>query len=651
MKLDHSLFADSTNDATGASTLAFASAETLEGRAKNGEIAAAFNSLMACSGVDGQDSAAELRRVYFAMLDAARRAEWQAKRDKRQPTQARAFRAASWRIELHIRRETLPDDLTPEEFKRRTSSLARAFRRRWAVVHDFQCRSGFAFIEKVAGDFKEHRREASWFVERVSDLITATVGLTKKKGSTNPVERSMNAAQTALAAFSLQYPAYAPEYQEQADEPAADTTTEEEKPDPLKWISDLEGGTRKLARIARAQAREHEMSEDEETDLRFKLIQAIEDEWGKAPPPKGGKSPNVYAVPAESIQGGQAKASVGAQAGISAELKNEEAKMSSKNEDSGELDRTNLSAIDEAVRAVETWESIGADSFLILMLDETKATTDPARRAYSKVMTGADLKRQMSYFLKRNEARPESLLIRPTITHKHVNRIIHLDDSDLDQHIKMERFCFFQELTSAGNGQAFIALNSALPDEAFDTLRNRLLDGLNPARDKSKVNKGSSGCTRWPGSLNKKPERKAPDGSYPRIQLVAVAPARTVAPLELERAGLLAPAPQPKPKPVAAPVNLNLPGGWPDFQDYLSRKWVQDKNRPDRSSAEIAWACAAYRMGWPRPSIIAELGRISLKAQGRRDNYVADTVDAAITFIDSQPAQDYIRPGRERIAI
>ncbi len=46
---------------------------------------------------------------------------------------------------------------------------------------------------------------------------------------------------------------------------------------------------------------------------------------------------------------------------------------------------------------------------------------------------------------------------------------------------------------------------------------------------------------------------------------------------------------------------------------------------------------AALQRGWPRHLVISELERLSLKVEGRRDNYIEKTVDAALRFLASSP--------------
>lgn len=185
---------------------------------------------------------------------------------------------------------------------------------------------------------------------------------------------------------------------------------------------------------------------------------------------------------------------------------------------------------------------------------------------------------------------------------------------------------FLQFATSPGNAQSWLALADCLTPEQYEDVRRRLLVMLKPTG----ANGGPYGASRWPGSLNRKPNRRYADGESPRVQLLRVAYGRRVSIAELEAAGLLAP---PRLKPSAAEVRgikSRIPEGWPDMDYYLSQKG-------NRSDAEMAWCVRALGMGWPRSHVKAELARIGDKARlRRRDNYVSETVDKAAHWLTSQ---------------
>jgi hypothetical protein len=169
--------------------------------------------------------------------------------------------------------------------------------------------------------------------------------------------------------------------------------------------------------------------------------------------------------------------------------------------------------------------------------------------------------------------------------------------------------------------------------------------------NKETANGGAYNSIRLPGCINAKEKYRKQFGEFPRVRLVSAAEGRVVAPGELELAGLLAPVEQPKAAPkIERVVSGKAPTHFPDFNTYLQKHWKQDENRPDRSSAEAAFACAAARMGHDRHAIISELARVSLKQKGRRDSYIEKTVDHALAWIARQPDTSS-RGGRERVTL
>jgi hypothetical protein len=142
--------------------------------------------------------------------------------------------------------------------------------------------------------------------------------------------------------------------------------------------------------------------------------------------------------------------------------------------------------------------------------------------------------------------------------------------------------------------------------------------------------------------LNAKAKYQKSLGSFPRVALIHVAPGRTVAPLELEQAGLLA-APVEKPKPPIMPASSKLPAGaMPDYNDHLAA------TGGDRSRADIRWSMAALGLGFPHYAVISHLEAMSGKAQGRHDDYARKTVDNAAAFV---AASSVSKAGRERVTL
>jgi hypothetical protein len=579
---------------------------------------AALRAILIADGFDEKDLS-----VAMTVIDAARRADVKLS-DGSLPSERRRFQCSAWLMELHRRRESLPFNLTEEEFKKAASSLSRSWRRYWSEFHLKQCRAHTGYIERESAPFEKsaQKLEAGFFVDNLTDFVHQVMEKARSlEGKIKtPVLRFERARSELIEGFRTAH-VYAPDWTEsETTMKPKDEKESDASDDPERWKRPIKAAVKDLVIQAREKARTNGLTEDEETDFRLELQQLIETVWTSQPPPekkKSGSAPNSMSSVTRIADTSKSAVSASSTASVSA--------------DSFALAN---SPVSEGKRAISAFKSVGAENFLTLLMDDTK----PAGSAPELTLrlTGEALVKRLPDLLERNRLRDESLMIRPDVTYKGVNRIIHLDDCTVDQLPALAPYCFLQILTSDGNGQGFIALDSALPEEAFNDLRNRLLDKLNPGRDKKQVNKGSSGSARWPGSFNKKPSRRAPDGSFPRVSIVHLAEGHTVSPLELERAGLLAP-PTPKPAKSATTYSTaNLPNNWPDLNTYLQRHWKQDQGKPDRSSGEEAWVCAAARLGWPRHSIIDKLSTISLKAKGRNDDYVVKTVDNGLRWLALQ---------------
>jgi hypothetical protein len=227
--------------------------------------------------------------------------------------------------------------------------------------------------------------------------------------------------------------------------------------------------------------------------------------------------------------------------------------------------------------------------------------------------------------------------------------LIQVDDCSPELAERLRPFAFAVIETSPDNFQVWIALAPETGEARRKAVRDRLLRKFKESGETA--NGGAYNAVRLPGSLNCKQKYLDALGEFPRVRLSHVAEGRTVTPEELEAAGWLAAPPAPvEPGKVLRFTTSKLPAGrMPDLNDYLARKWKADENRPDRSSAEMAWACACLRKGFPDYAVEDELRRITLKGRGRSDNYESKTVENAARFLASQP--DTSRGARERIAL
>jgi hypothetical protein len=298
---------------------------------------------------------------------------------------------------------------------------------------------------------------------------------------------------------------------------------------------------------------------------------------------------------------------------------------------------------DTARKTVHLLESVGAVKFKVVFLSKTPVGGKP-RWIADMDETADSLKRKLVSYVRRSDSKSESLCLRPQEC-----PLIQVDDCSPKVVESLLPFSFFVAETSPGNFQCWLALTFGTSEESRVALRDRLLQKFK--ENKETANGGAYNSIRLPGCINAKEKYRKQFGAFPRVRLVYAAEGRIVAPEELEVAGLLASVEQPQAATkVERVVSGKAPTHFPDFNTYLQKHWKQDENRPDRSSAEAAFACAAARMGHDRHAIISELARVSLKQKGRRDSYIEKTVDHALAWIARQPDTSG-RGGRERATL
>jgi hypothetical protein len=605
---------------------------TLKARGWTSDLFGSFSAVMTFCAVPQEAQAA-----YMALIDAARRA------DKRR-TRDRFFSCPAWIAECYKRREVISDALPAEDKQRRQESLARSWRRTgWMPIFQFQRASHLGFMDRAVRQVAGCQKPVAVYTDRLTDLIIKVMRRARSLRG-NRVDKFNRAAAECVEEFRKEFPAFAPNYVPEPAPPEPPGPPEDPSPKPPSFERALNSISRGVA-LACEMAQEGRLTGPERDALILALRPLIA-LTGPAPP-------SSTPLPAVSTMADSKNAGWIDEAIKESELraatfggKRENAEGNCKN---GQKQADNLSAcppppaprtappapvqIDresDAERAVTAFASAGATSFEVTLLDETRPKGSPP--ALFEVVDEISLRKHLARYLERNETRPESLIIRPRCE----RRIVHVDDCTAGVMRQLSSFSFLQHWTSPGNGQAFIALAGELSDDAFDTVRKRFFAALKGTG----ANRGSSGSTRWPGSLNKKPERCHSDGTSPRVRLLMSAPGRLVPVADLERAGLLAPPP---PARIIAKdssySNSKLPDGWPDYDGFLHRAPRTDTDQPDRSNADVCWSIVAARNGWPRHSVIAELSKLSPKAQERDDTYAERTVDAALRILANSPAR------------
>ena len=229
----------------------------------------------------------------------------------------------------------------------------------------------------------------------------------------------------------------------------------------------------------------------------------------------------------------------------------------------------------------------------------------------------------------------QNFIIRP----RPDGKLIQLDDLDSAKAAKVAPYAFLIFETSAGNFQAWVALDSqTAPD-----LAGRLKRGIGADRS-------ASGAARIAGSFNFK-TKYAPE--FPRVCVTHAEAGRVTTPAALESAALLA-APQPPPR-VSRQIapHYRGPRKWPDYQRNLARApLVKDdagNDKPDVSNADFVWSLTALDWGWSAAETAAKLAELSEKAR-QWERYAPLTVEkAAAALAHNRAAAPKKDPARPRI--
>jgi hypothetical protein len=320
-----------------------------------------------------------------------------------------------------------------------------------------------------------------------------------------------------------------------------------------------------------------------------------------------------------------------------------------------------VAQVDEALRMLDTFISVGARSFVVASLDINQATIWPLPyhlksgmkypRAEDAHFEGAKLRKILPEMMRLAAIRKpcslkdgtiveagDNLMIRPTGPNV---RFVQLDDLSPERLDRVRPAAFLLPAPSPGNHQAWIAV-SGLPDgkEAFKVFMRRVRKAVG-GNDKS-----ASGSTRLAGTENFK-KKYIPD--FPVVSIVETKPGRVVTTGQLEALGLVAP-----PEPVKVSSVISLPSSRrqrlngvrrsPDYQLCLERAPLsKEHGGPDRSSADFDFCKWAARFGWSIEETESRLLEVSEKAQEKKSlgdpGYVRVTVQNAADSVAAQGRQ------------
>lgn len=292
----------------------------------------------------------------------------------------------------------------------------------------------------------------------------------------------------------------------------------------------------------------------------------------------------------------------------------------------------NDTAVDEnpltdAIRTLDIVKSIGAWRSTVILIDDSSKDS----KVLAKEATLDAVKVDFPKWLEQSEREQKSLVVdlKPN-----GRRIIQVDEANSEVMQMLAPVSFMTVETSKGNGQVWVALPTDLGDSEIGAIKERLFVVL-----KAKgANKGASGGLRWVGTHNFKPERKADDGSFPRVRLLACNEGRITNATELESFGLLA-EPQPKPllRSKGSDVRQSNKAKREPSYDYAAGCVRRKENGDiDRSGIDLLYAVTCLNWDFTESETLDLLNTHSAKAKERRDNY-AETVVASASQL-AKPA-------------
>ena len=301
-----------------------------------------------------------------------------------------------------------------------------------------------------------------------------------------------------------------------------------------------------------------------------------------------------------------------------------------------------MSDIRAAQRMLDTFTSVGADSFVVTKTDilqavkwgKTYSTAELQERLPAMVRTAA-IRRPCEISDSETVMAGENLIIRPS--GKGV-AFLQLDDLGTEQLERVRPAAFIIHATSPGSYQAWMAV-SGLPEgkEAFKQFMRRVREAVG-GNDKS-----ASHATRVAGKENFK-AKDFPD--FPTVTILETHPGRVMTTQQLDDLGLVA-----APEPVKA-ATLAFPRAprnsserarqWPSYEkSLLGAPPNGDGSGPDRSKADYWWCYLALQRHWSIEDREAKLLEVSEKARERvrlgDSGYVHATVLNAAAALARNP--------------
>ena len=274
-------------------------------------------------------------------------------------------------------------------------------------------------------------------------------------------------------------------------------------------------------------------------------------------------------------------------------------------------------ALSEALRMLDAFASVDVQSFDLTHLD-----IDGNKRGFRPKQTLRQLKTSLPILMQNAPARQNSIVIRPHAAPAVL--LVQLDDLDASALERAKPFAFLMLSTSAGNHQAWMALEDGTPEFA-----RRLRKGAG-------ADASASGATRLAGTTNFK-RKYAP--AFPTVTIIEAHPGRIVTKAQLELAGIVA-RPEPRKEAPASPLRASRSrsrGVWPSYERCIQNAPLNHgQTGPDISIADWEWCRTAYDWGWAVESIAERLMQLSSKARENGERYAERTAVRAAASVDAR---------------
>jgi len=265
----------------------------------------------------------------------------------------------------------------------------------------------------------------------------------------------------------------------------------------------------------------------------------------------------------------------------------------------------------QAWQMLDTFASLGVHAF-----DLTHTDQDGHPRGFRPAVSGEALRSGMSGLLDSAAQCQHNLIVRPK---QAAAELVQLDDLSGAMLERVSIAAFLVLATSAGNHQAWVAVQDCGPDFAR---RLRRGTGADP---------NASGATRVAGSINFK-RKYAPD--FPTVSLLEATPKRTVTRSELEGLGLVG---APEANLVIRPGRVSSGGRakqWPSYERCLQNApCAHHSDHADVSRADFTFCLLAIDWGWGLEETCEHLLEKSSKARKNGEAYARLTAQRAAAAI------------------